>query len=223
MANSCYGSRLRGVSPMMSDSSARTGSVLLLLLGNPADAECWNAFVDRYAPQIYGWCRHWGLQEADAQDVTQEVLTQLVRKLRTFAYEPRKGTFRGWLKTLTHHAWCDYLEDRRRAGRAEGDPEILARLDTLEAREDLLQALAKTFDLEVLAEAEARVRLRVSPRDWKIFEELAIHGQPGPAVARELGMSASAVLMVRSRVQKKLRQEISRLEASGSEACEGGV
>jgi FixJ family two-component response regulator len=86
-----------------------------------------------------------------------------------------------------------------------------------------MQTLAKTFDLEVLAEAEARVRLRVSPRDWKIFEELAVSGRPGPAVARELGMSVSAVLMVRSRIQKKLREEIHRLEASGSDACEGGV
>ena len=77
---------------MASGSATRTGSVLLLLLGNPTDAECWTNFVDRYAPKIYGWCRQRGLQEPDAEDVTQEVLTQLVQKLRTFSYDPHKGT-----------------------------------------------------------------------------------------------------------------------------------
>jgi RNA polymerase sigma-70 factor (ECF subfamily) len=86
----------------------------------------------------------------------------------------------------------------------------------------LLKALAETFDLEVLAEAEARVRLQVSPRDWKIFQALAVEGRPGADVARELEMTVSAVLMVRSRVQKKLRQTVRRLEESGSDAREGG-
>jgi RNA polymerase sigma factor (sigma-70 family) len=197
---------------MPSGSATRTGSVLLLLLGNPTDAECWNNFVDRYAPKIYGWCRQRGLQEADAEDVTQEVLTQLVHKLRTFTYDPKKGTFRGWLKTLTHHAWCDYLEKGRRAVGNEINPEVLAVLERLEAPEDLLTALAEVFDLELLAEAQARVQLQVSPRDWKIFQALAIEGKPGPAVAGELEMRVTAVLMARSRVQKKLRQEIRRLE-----------
>jgi RNA polymerase sigma-70 factor (ECF subfamily) len=205
---------------MGSDSATPTGSVLLLLLSNPTDRECWNAFVDRYAPKIYGWCRQWRLQEADAQDVTQEVLAQLVRKLRTFTYDPHKGPFRGWLKTLTHHAWCDYLEERRRAGGGKGGPEELARLETLEARQDLLGALAEVFDLELLAEAQARVQLQVSPRDWKIFQELAVAARPGPDVARELGMTVTAVLMARSRVQKRLRQEIRRMEEVSPRAPE---
>jgi len=207
---------------MGSGSATPTGSVLLLLLGNPTDADCWNAFVDRYAPKIYGWCRQRGLQEADAEDVTQEVLAQLVQKLRTFTYDPHKGTFRGWLKTLTHHAWCDYVASRRRAGEGEGGPDVLARLEMLEAREDLLKALAEVFDLELLAEAQARVQLQVSPRDWQLFQALAVEGRPGPAVARELRMTVSAVLMARSRVQKKLRQEIRRLEGASPHPSEGG-
>ncbi len=199
---------------MGSDSGTRTGSVLLLLLGNPGDRERWNAFVDRHGPKIFSWCRQRGLQEADAEDVTQEVLTQLVQKLRNFTYDPHKGTFRGWLKTLTHHAWCDYVEKHRRAGIGEADQAAVARLENVEAREDLLAALAEVFDLELLAEAQARVQLQVSPRDWNIFRVLAIEGRPGPEVARELGMTVTAVLMARSRVQQKLRQEIRRLEGA---------
>jgi RNA polymerase sigma-70 factor (ECF subfamily) len=203
---------------MARDSATRTGSVLLLLLGNPTDAECWNNFVDRYAPKIYGWCRQTGLQESDAEDVTQEVLSQLVQKLRAFTYDPHKGTFRGWLKTITHHAWCDYVDKRRRAGGVEANAEVMARLETLEAPEDLLTALAEVFDLELLTEAQTRVQLQVSPRDWKIFQGLAIESRPGPELARELGMTVTAVLMAKSRVQKKLRQEIRRLEGGNEES-----
>jgi RNA polymerase sigma factor (sigma-70 family) len=199
---------------MGNHSASGTGSLLLVLLGNPGDAGSWSAFVDRYAPKIYGWCRRLGLQEADAEDVTQEVLTQLVRKLRTFAYDPQKGSFRGWLKTLTHHAWCDYLDKRRRAGVADTSPEVSPILERLEGREDLATALAEVFDLELLAEAEARVQLQVSARDWKIFQVLAVEGRPGPDLAAELGMTVTAVLMAKSRVQQKLRQEVQRLEGT---------
>src|SRR5579864_8110879 len=192
-------------------SGTRTGSLLLLLLSNPSDGDCWDAFVDRYAPKIYGWCRKLGLQEADAEDVTQEVLVQLVQKLRTFTYDPHKGTFRGWLKTLTHHAWCDYL-DRQRRGGGSVNSDLMAFLEGLEVREDLATALAEVFDLELLAEAQARVQLQVSPRDWRIFQGLAVEGQSGPVLARELGMTVSAVLMAKTRVQQKLRREVRRLE-----------
>jgi RNA polymerase sigma-70 factor (ECF subfamily) len=202
---------------MGSDANSGTGSVLLLVLSNPANPQFWAAFVDRYGPKIYGWCRQRGLQEADAQDVTQEVLTQLVQKLQVFTYAPHKGSFRAWLKTLTHHAWCDYLESRRRAGGDAKGPETQERLETLEAREDLLKALEESFDFELLEEAQARVRLRVTPRDWQIFEDLTVAGRSGPAVAEKLKMSVSAVLMAKSRVQKKLREEIRRLEGTGPE------
>jgi DNA-directed RNA polymerase specialized sigma24 family protein len=119
------------------------------------------------------------------------------------------------LKTLTHHAWYDYLESLRRAGGDTAGPDTQERLETLEAREDLLKALEETFDLEVLEEAQARVRLQVTARDWEIFEDLALGGRSGPTVAGELRLPVSAVLMAKSRVQKKLREEIRRLEGTG--------
>ena len=72
-----------------------------------------NGFVDRYGRKIYAWCRHWGLQESDAQDVTQTVLLDLARQMANFVYRPT-GSFRSWLKTIAHRTWCDYLDARRR-------------------------------------------------------------------------------------------------------------
>ncbi len=202
-------------------SEPRTGSALHVLLKDPSDPQAWNAFVERYGPLIYGWCRQHRLQEADAENVTQEVLARLVQKLRAFTYDPDKGTFRGWLRTLTLHAWSDYLASQKGAGVGSGDTAILHRLGAVEAREDLLKSLAQAFDLELLEEAQARVRLRVTPRDWRIFQDMTLDNRPGPEVARALGMTVTAVLMAKSRVQKKLREEISRLEQATELPREG--
>ena len=146
---------------------ARTSATRISLLGrlhrDPTDAAAWREFVDHYGRKIYGWCRKWNLQEADAHDVTQDVLLRLAAKLRDFEYDP-SHSFRAWLKTLTQHAWSDFLESRQRAGLGSGDSQVAAWLHSLEARDDLVQQLEAEFDRELLEEAMARVRLRVETR-----------------------------------------------------------
>src|SRR5262249_53930962 len=150
---------------------SRTGSALLNLLRDPTDHSAWVTFVVRYGPKIAGWCRQWRLQEADVKDVTQNVLTILVRRLPTFTYDPQKGTFRSWLKTVTDHAVKAYLKSEQRNGRGTGDSAVLGILQSCEAREDLQKRLADVYDLELLEVAKKRVQLRVSTRDWKIYQD----------------------------------------------------
>ena len=75
--------------------SRTSASLLARLRAAPADQAAWAAFVDRYGRKVYGWCRHWGLQEADAEDVTQNVLIELARQMAKFEYRT-SGSFRGW-------------------------------------------------------------------------------------------------------------------------------
>src|SRR5581483_12360673 len=111
---------------MDGDFLSRTSvSLLGRLRQNHTDQEAWSEFVRRYAPRILCWCRHWNLQEADAQDVTQDVLLKLADKMRTFAYDPSLS-FRAWLKTLTHHAWRDFVDSRARADRGAEALRMLA-------------------------------------------------------------------------------------------------
>ena len=119
-----------------------TTDVTLLgrLRHEPTDQAAWSEFVARYGPKILGWCRRWGLQQADAQDVTQEVLLKLNRLMATFDYDPA-GSFQAWLKTLAHHAWCDFVAQRRRAGRGSGDGQIVAFLESPFAGADLAEDL----------------------------------------------------------------------------------
>ena len=201
---------------MDSSSGGHTSPTLLgRLRQEPADQDAWAQFVERYGRRVYGWCRQGGLQEADAEDVTQMVLTQLARQMRGFDYDPSRS-FRGWLRTLTRHAWSDFAQARRRGGRASGDSGTAAALHMLPARDDLVARLEGQFDQEVLEEATARVRLRIDPTTWEAFQLLAVEGLSGAEAARRLNRSIAAVFKARTRVQAMLRDEVARLEGDGS-------
>jgi len=197
------------------DSGTRV-SLLGRLRRDPNNQETWNEFVDHYGPRIYDWCLRWSLQEADAQDVTQNVLLKLAEKMRDFRYDPA-GSFRAWLKTLTHHAWSDYLEARRRPGLGSGDSEVGRLLQSVAAREDLLQRLEEEFDRELLDEAMTRVRLRVAPQTWEAFRLTALEGRSGAEAAASIPMAVAQVFVAKRRVQKLLQEELAELEGKVSE------
>jgi RNA polymerase sigma-70 factor (ECF subfamily) len=196
---------------MSAASDSETGSTLLVLLRQPDSPEAWSAFVRRYTPKLYAWCRQWKLQPADAEDVAQDVLHRLARHLRGFPYDPGRGHFRSWLKTLAQHAWSDLRASRRRAGWGSGDPAVQQLLEEQVGPEDLAQALEPEFAVEVYEEAMARVQLRVSRPTWQAFRLLAVEGQSGAEVAARLKMTVAAVYMARSRVQQMLRKEVQKL------------
>ena len=110
-----------------------TSATLLDRVGlSPKDQVAWARFVGLYGTRIRGWCRRWGLQEADSEDVTQDVLLRLAQKLGSFNYDPSRS-FRGWLRTMTQHALADFLADRRRQCAGSGDDQVLAQLQTVQA------------------------------------------------------------------------------------------
>jgi RNA polymerase sigma-70 factor (ECF subfamily) len=180
---------------------------------DPGNQAAWGEFVEHYGAKIYGWCRKWDLQEADAQDVTQNVLLKLAQKLREFAYDPARS-FRAWLKTLTHHAWSDFLESRQRPGLGSGDSRVAGILESVEARADLVKHLEEEFDRELLEEAMGRVRLRVAPQTWSAFALTALEGLAGAEAAERIPMQVAQVFVAKRRVQKMLQEEIAKLDKS---------
>ncbi|HMF12924.1 MAG TPA: sigma-70 family RNA polymerase sigma factor [Gemmataceae bacterium] len=186
-------------------------TLLAQLRQNPSDQAGWDEFVERYGRHIYRWCRQWNLQDADAEDVTQDILVKLTHKLRAFAYDPSRS-FRGWLKTVTHHAWRDFKDSRRPGQSAGGDGKAQDKMLTLEAREDLTQRLEGAYDLELLDAAKARVRLRIAPHTWEAFQLAAIDGLPVADVAARVGLQVAMVYVAKSKVQKMLQEEIAKLE-----------
>jgi RNA polymerase sigma-70 factor (ECF subfamily) len=200
----------------MADAKLPTTRVTLLtqLRHDPSDQAGWDEFVERYGRHIYRWCRQWNLQDADAEDVTQDILLKLTQKLRAFAYDPSRS-FRGWLKTVAHHAWRDFDDGRRHARLAAGAGQVQDPMLTVEARDDLAQRLEKAFDLELLEAAEARVRLRVAPHTWEAFRLMAFEGLPVSVVAARVHLQVAMVYVAKSKVQKMLQEEVAKLEMGG--------
>lgn len=186
-------------------------TLLRQLRQDPSDQSGWDEFVERYGRHIYRWCRQWNLQDADAEDVTQNTLLKLIRTLGAFEYDPSRS-FRGWLKTVAHHTWRDFYDSRRRGQRAAGESHLQELMPTLEARDDLAQRLEEAFDLELLELAKVRVRLRVAPHTWEAFRLMAIEGLPVAEVAGKVHMQVAMVYVAKSKVRKMLQEEIGKLE-----------
>jgi RNA polymerase sigma-70 factor (ECF subfamily) len=200
---------------MATDSSRTSPTLLGRLRQSPNDQTAWAAFVARYGPRVLAWCRHWGVQESDAQDVAQEVLLALSREMRDFQYDPA-GSFRGWLRTVTRRAWLRYQERQRRPGQGTGDSNVMAQIDSQQAGENLLQRLEEECDRELLEQAMALVRLRVQPNTWEAFRLTALEELPGAEVAARLGMPIGSVYVAKSNVRRMIQEEMERLDRSGS-------
>src|SRR5262249_29156559 len=116
----------------MSDAPATRLSLLVRLPDAPDDG-AWSQFVELYAPLVYGFARKHGLQDADAADLTQDVLQAVSGGIRLLDYDPRRGSFRGWLFTVVRNKLRDFLAAQRRPGRATGDAAAQHRLQELPA------------------------------------------------------------------------------------------
>jgi len=196
------------------DHPSQTSSTLLgRLRRDPRDQAAWNDFVARYQPRILDWCRGWGLQESDAQDVTQAVLLKLSRSMATFVYD-RSRSFRGWLKTIAHHAWRDLVAERKRAGAGSGDSRMGELLGNIQAGDGLVQQLDEEFRRELLDEAMARVQPRVAPRTWDAFRLTALEGCSGATAAARLQMKVAHIYVAKSEVKMMIREEVRRLEGT---------
>lgn len=185
-------------------------SLLMRLSQEVGDSHAWDEFVRRYQPRILAWCSGRGLQPADAEDIAQIVLEQLLTTMREFRYDPTRS-FRAWLRTVTVRACNRFvLSEHRAAGRK--DRLSLRLIDEAPAREDLARRIEEAFDEELLEQAMETVRGSVAPHTWEAFRLTALLHQSGAEAARQLSMPVMHVYVARQRVQMRLRQEVRRLQ-----------
>lgn len=171
----------------------------------------WGEFLSRYGRLLYRWCRQWGLQQSDAEDVAQDTLLALVRQIKDFRYDAG-GSFRAWMKTIAYRCWLRIVESRIRRGTAAGGSAALEALASVAAREDLARSFEAQARQELYEQALDRVRRRVEPTTWEAFRLCALEDLPGTEVGQRLGMRVGTVYMARCRVQKLLREEIRILD-----------
>ena len=181
---------------------------LLLRIRDPRDAQAWARFVELYTPFLYGVCKQQGLQAADAADVTQEVMRTLASAIPRFRYDPGRGAFRNWLFTVARSRINDFFRARRRQPVGTGESAVH---ELLEGQPDGAAGdddWEQSWRQHVLAWAAERVRAEFEPGTWRAFWATAVEGRAVREVAAELGLSAGAVYIARSRVTARLRSVV---------------
>jgi RNA polymerase sigma-70 factor (ECF subfamily) len=182
-----------------------TSSSLLERLRRPADREAWSRFVELYTPLLYYWARQAGLQEADAADLVQEVLTLLFQKLPEFTYDRHKS-FRARLHTVTLNKWRELR--RRRAPAALDGGAALAEVPAADERGALEEAEYRRHLVQLALQA---LQAEFPATTWKAFQEYVVAGRGAEQVAAELGVRVGTVYAAKSRVLTRLRRELAGL------------
>jgi RNA polymerase sigma-70 factor (ECF subfamily) len=183
-----------------------TSASLLDRLRREPDSAAWQQLVRLYEPFIRRWLSAPGLA-GHADDLTQDVLAVLVRELPRFERQ-RLGSFRAWLRTIVVNRVREHWRRAERRERPEGGTDAADRLAQLA---DPASGLSRQWD----ADHDAHVARKLvdllepefTPPTWTAFRRQVVDGKPAAAVAAELGMSVNAVLLAKSRVLRRLREE----------------
>jgi RNA polymerase sigma-70 factor (ECF subfamily) len=195
------------------EQSPATRASLLVRLRDPRDKEAWGQFVQVYAPVVYGFARKRGLQDADAADLMQEVFRSVAGAAGRLEYDPKRGSFRGWLYTITRNKIFTFLDSQRRQVRGSGDSGAQNLLEGQAGREDGTGELwDQEYERSAFAWAAERVRGEFQETTWRAFWLTAVDGLSARDTGRQLGLSPGAVYVAKSRVIARLREEIRELE-----------
>lgn len=187
---------------------AETSTSLLEILRDRPDDTHWRRLVDLYSPLIRYWLGRHALLAADTDDLVQEVLCVVVRRMPEFHRQPRAGSFRAWLRTITANCLRDFWRARRIRPRATGDSDFQEMLEQLQdPNTGLSHQWDKEHDRFVTQRLLQTLRAEFQEQTWSAFQKLVVEGQTPSEVAAELGITVNAVFIAKSRVLSRLRQE----------------
>jgi RNA polymerase sigma-70 factor (ECF subfamily) len=194
--------------------SPTTRVSLLVRIRDRDDVDAWSEFIDLYAPLVYALARRRGLQEADASDLTQDVLRAVARTAPHFAYDPTRGSFRGWLFTVARNQLRKWANQRRRQPLASGSADDRRLLEEQPARADEGDFWEEEYRSRLFAWASERVRPAFRPSTWEAFWQTAVEAREPSEVAAALGLTVGAVYIARSRVLARLREHVQQVQDS---------
>jgi RNA polymerase sigma-70 factor (ECF subfamily) len=190
-----------------------TRASLLVRIRDPGDKEAWRQFVALYAPLIHRLARQRGMQDADAADLTQEVLRAVTAAAPGLDYDPKRGSFRGWLYRVTCNKIHDVRHSRQSRERGTGDSAMQRLLTEQPADQGEAERWEQEYQRHVFALAADAVRDGFEPVTWQAFWLVAVDGKSGEDAAKMLNLSVGAVYVAKSRVLARLKTQVQQLEA----------
>ncbi len=186
-----------------------TRASLLLRLRDPRDRSAWDQFLQIYQPLIFRLARRRGIQDADAREVTQDVLMSVAGAIGRWETDPERGSFRGWLSTITRNLVVNYLIRQSRHPRGSGDSDLKQWLDEQpDPQSDESEFFDREEERQIFRWAAEQIRPEFQETTWTAFWQTAVEGREPADVARELGVVIGVIYVSRSRVMKRLREQV---------------
>ncbi len=194
-----------------------TRQSLLERIKDAADDESWRTFFEIYWRLIYLAGIKAGLTEVEAQDLVQETVISVFKSMERFEYAKENGSFKSWLLRLTHWRIQDQLRKRQKNLADLARPEADTRTDAIEQiPQQTLQHIEAVWEQEwtnnLMQSAVERVKARVNPKHWQIFELHTFQGWPIRRITAALAVSSATVYIVNHRLMKALKKEFDELE-----------
>ncbi len=191
-----------------------TRQSLLSRLKNWDDQESWKVFFDTYWKLIYTAAVKAGLRDAEAQDVVQETVISVSKSMPNFKYDASKGSFKGWLLRLTSWRISDQLRKRR------GEPAKMEDSGAADAAESVIDSAGDGFEAiweeewekNLVEAAMQRIKAKVDPVHYQIFDLCFLKKWPVLRVARTLKINPGRVYLAKHRTSHLIKKEIIHLQ-----------
>jgi RNA polymerase sigma factor (sigma-70 family) len=196
-----------------------TRATLLSRLKDWGDQASWQEFFDTYWKLIYGLARKFGLSEEDAQDVVQETLVSVANHMPNFKYDPKLGSFKSWLRTLIRWRIADHLRKKGpkntvpiQSENESGDDSFVVRDLPDKGSQTMDQFYEQEWQKNVLDAAISRVKRKLDPQRYQIFDFYVNRDWPPEKVAAAFNISVDQVYLAKHRVTEMIKSEARRLE-----------
>ncbi len=174
------------------------------------DGASWEEFLAIYQPVVLRMARNRGLQDADAQDVMQQIFLSISRAIQGWQEDPNQPPFRAWLSTVARNAITKHLSRRPRDA-ASGSSSVFEMLHQLPDADSTSKEFENETRLEIFRCAADQIRNEFTPETWNVFWKTAVEGQPITNVTRSTGKSAGSIYVARFRVMSRLKEKINEI------------
>jgi RNA polymerase sigma-70 factor (ECF subfamily) len=202
----------------MQDVELKTRRSLIERLRNRDDRESWREFFNRYWKLIYGLAIKSGLTEDEAEEVVQETMATLAKNLDRYEYKPEECSFKSWIFKSAKWRIIDQIRKRPadflKPARPDREPDRTATVERVadEATPQLDQIWEEEWQQNLMDVALARVKQKVSIKEFQIFDLYALKAWPVRDVKRMLHVSAAHVYVTKHRISALIKKEVRKLE-----------
>lgn len=194
-----------------------TSESLILRMKDPADAAAWSAFLAIYRPVVYRLARSRGLQDADADDLAQQVFVSIARSVASWAPAADGPPFRAWLYRIAHNEILKAIV-RRKPDVAAGSSSVQEMLHAVPQHDsDASVELLRESRMEAFRWATDEIRHEFNAATWTMFWQSMVEGKSVDDVAKTHGRTNGAVYLSRYRVMKRLKEKIDEVSDLWSE------